>query len=135
MQKIADLHAFIMSLNLFAAEQMDSFVDDLKIMPSCKNSEKSGEIILAEMDYTAAFFIERFPHGQVSANELFAQLSAWLIQNDTDRVLPIDVSLSLEIMDAEVADIEFGVQFNEQIIAKEDPQGAINLNGTRYSLC
>jgi len=134
MQKIKDLHTFIINLNLFAAEQMESVVDDLTVIPACRPNDNAGELVIAEKDYTATFFIERYPHGQVSEDQLLAQVSAWLVQNDADRTIPFDFSLNIEVMDAQIADLEFGIPFNELIIAQEDVAGDIIVDGVRYAL-
>jgi len=134
MQKIALLHDFIISLNLFAPEQMESVIDDLTVIPACRPNGTAGELVIAEKDYTATFFIERYPHGQVSEDKLLAQISAWLVQNDADRTIPFDFSLNIEVMDTQIADLEFGIPFTELIIAQEDEAGEILFNAVRYTL-
>ncbi len=134
MQKIKDLHAFIIGLNLFAAEQMDSFVDDLVITPAFRGTGVLNEVVAAEKDYTAMFFIERYPHKLVSPDQLLAQISAWLIENDPYRTDIVAFPMIVEVNDSETADLEFGISFNEWILAKEDPAGAIVFNNTRYAL-
>jgi len=134
MQKIAELHDFIVRLNLFAAEQMESVVDDLTVVPACRPNGNVGELVIAEKDYIATFFIERYPHGQVSEDNLLAQISAWLVQNDADRTTPFDFDMNIEVMDAQIADIEFGIPFTELIIAQQDEAGDILVDGVRYAL-
>jgi len=132
MQKIADLHAFILGLNLVASEQIDSYVDDLTVTPMAKSTDKRGQLLIAEEVYTATFFIERFPHGNTPVEILFAQLSAWLMQKDTTRDKTIDFTVDVDVLDTEVADIEFGIKFTEQIFVQEDPAGDIDIDGKRY---
>lgn len=134
MKKLADLHAFIIGLDLFAAEQMDSYVDDLRIVPAGRPNGTTGQIILTEKHYTATFSIERYPHGEVSADILFAQISAWLLENDTTRNDPIEFPMIVDVLDTETANLEFGVVFEEWIIAAESVNGAITVNGKKYAL-
>jgi hypothetical protein len=134
MKKIADLHAFILALDLVAAEQIDSFVDDLLIVPSGRPAPDEGQIIIAEKRYTATFFIERYPHGQISEDALLAQIVAWLLENDTTRTDPIDFPLIVDVHDAQTANLEFGIAFEEWIVAAEDAAGPITINGKKYAL-
>jgi hypothetical protein len=132
MNKITALHQFLLALDLFAAEQLDSFVDDMSVQPG-GFTVAEGQILLAQTDYTAAFFIERFPHAAVSINVLIAQISAWLIEHDYSRADYI-VNMNVEVLDAETADLEFRIGFREEITATEDVNGAIEIGGVRYSL-
>jgi hypothetical protein len=134
MKKIKALHAFILGLDLFAAEQMDSYVDDLRIVPAVRPAGTPEKIIITEMRYTATFFIERYPHGQVSPNILFAQISAWLIENDAERTEPIDFPMIVDLLDTETANLEFGIAFEELVIATEDANGSINVRNKKYAL-
>ncbi|MGJ0489607.1 phage tail protein [Methylobacter sp.] len=134
MKKIADLHAFILSLDLVAAEQIDSYVDDLVIVPSGRPAPTAGQIIIAEKRYTATFNIERYPHGQISEDALLAQIAAWLIENDTTRTDPIEFPLIVDVHDAQTANLEFGITFEEWILAAEDVAGPITANGKQYAL-
>lgn len=134
MNKIADLHRFIIELDLFAAEQMDSDVDGLVVSPSGRDTTVPGQIVVAEVDYTAVFFIERYPHGQVGANVLLAQIAAWLLENDTERTEPINFAVTTDVADAQIADIEFSIPFAETVLAQESAEGEVTLNGTRYAL-
>ena len=134
MKKIADLHQFIASLNLVAAEQIDSDVDDLTITPACRETGIIGQLIIAEKDYTATFFIERYPHGRISEDALLAQISVWLIENDTARIEPIHFSLIIQVLDAQTANLEFGIVFNEPIVAVETVDGPLTINNKQYAL-
>lgn len=134
MIKIKMLHSFILDLNLFAAAQMDSEVDDLVITPSCRPHPTAGQIIVAEKDYTATFYIERYPHKAVSEDALLAQVSAWLVENDSERTQPIEFPIIVEVLDTSTANIEFGIAFNEHIMAVQDVNGDIEVKGVRYAL-
>lgn len=134
MQKIAALHTFLAGLNLVAAEQIDSAVDDLTIIPSGRPAATAGQIIIAEKHYTASFFIERYPHGQVSEDQLFAQLSAWLLTNDTGRLEPVEFEMIVDVLDAQVANLEFGIPFTELVTLIPFATGPIVINGSHYKL-
>jgi hypothetical protein len=134
MKKIADLHAFILSLDLFAAEQLDSYIDDLTVTPSWRNGPQPSTKIAAVMDYTATYFIERYPHHAVPAELLIAQISAWLLTHDADNLNPFTYGVNVDVLDASTADLEFGIGFSEDVVVIEDLSGPIEMDGTRYRL-
>ena len=134
MTKLTALTAFLLNLNLFAAENMESFVDDLTVLPAGRNTATNGTIVVCEMDYTAVLFIERYPHASVPAPLLFAQISAWLLQNDPDRTEANTFPVTVDILDDATADLEIRIPFTEIITAEEDTGGPIDIGGTRYAL-
>ncbi len=134
MQKITDLRAFIVNLDMVAAEQIDSFVDDLVVTPAMRESGVASQLIAAEISYSAMFFIERYPYAKKPANELFAQIAAWLIQNDTSRTDPVEFPVIVDVNDHETADLEFGILFRENINILADAGGPIVVDGTHYKL-
>jgi hypothetical protein len=113
---------------------MDSYVDDLRIVPAGRPSSVQDQIVIAEERYTATFFIERYPHGRLSPHILFAQISAWLLENDTERTEPIDFPMIVEVLDTETANLEFGILFDELVMAAEDEDGVIHVHGKTYAL-
>lgn len=134
MQKIAALHSFIAGLNLVAAEQIDSAVDELTIIPSGRPATIAGQLIIAEKHYTASFFIERYPHGKVSEDQFVAQISAWLLANDTGRLEPVEFEMIVDVLDAQTANLEFGIPFTELVIGIPYANGTIVINGVKYKL-
>ena len=134
MQKITALHTFIANLNLVAAEQIDSAVDELTIIPSGRPGTIAGQLVIAEKHYTASFFIERYPHGKVSVNQLFAQISAWLLENDTGRLEPVEFEMIVDVLDAQTANLEFGIPFTELVIGIPYATGTIVIKGVKYKL-
>ena len=133
MTKLTALTSFLLNLNLFAAEQMESLVDDLTIVPACRDAV-AGQIVVCEMDYTAAFYIERYPHAAVPAPLLFAQISAWLLQHDTDRHFGFNYPVTVDVLDASTADLEIRIPFHEIVTATQHPSGEILFNSQRYTL-
>lgn len=134
MTKHAALVAFLQNLNLFAAEQLDPFVDDLTILPAARATATAGQIVVCEMDYTAVYYIERYPHQQNPAALLVAQISAWLLDNDTDRVGSYQFPVNVEVLDDATADLEIRIAFHELVTAHSDAVGAITVASQRYTL-
>ncbi len=132
MKKIAELHSYLLTLDLFAAEQLFSEVDDLTITPAYYPD--GDNVIVCEQSYTAMFFIERYAHAKVSADVLFAHISRWLMENDTGSTAPLPFSVIVDVLDHKTANLEFGIPFNENISAVADVEGALLINSVRYAL-
>ena len=129
------LSAFLLNLDMVAAENFDSWVEDPKIVPS--GSVLSGDaegIILFRQEYDAVFSFERFPHKRHHVNELFGQVCAWLIENDSDRDDIAQPHTDVDIRDDETADVEITISFTEDVEAIKDPAGLIVVGGETYSL-
>jgi len=133
MIKLGQLHAFLINLDLVAAEQIDSWVENPKVIPSGKKLSADG-IVLFRQEYDAVFSIERYPHKKHDVNVLFGQLCAWLMENDGDRDDIPEPITDVDIHDNNTADIEINISFEEDVQAIEDVNGPISLNGKTYSL-
>ena len=133
MIQLTALTSFLLNLNLFAAEQLESFVDDLTILPACRDAV-AGQIVVCEMDYTAAFYIERYPHATHRAELLVAQISAWLLQNDSNRHVGFQFPVVVDVLDDSTADLEIRIPFHETVTATQHPSGEILFNSQRYTL-
>jgi hypothetical protein len=134
MRKIKELHAFLLSLNLFAAEQMDSAVDNLTVTPCCRPHTVPGQLVVAEKDYTAAFLIERYPHHLRSDDELIAPLSVFLLNHDPERTEKVVFKMDIDLLDNETANIVFSILYTELVLAEEDSNGSLLINNLRYKL-
>lgn len=134
MTKLSALTTFLLNLELFAAEQLESLVDDLTILPACRASSVAGQIVVCEMDYTAAFYIERYPHATHRAELLVAQISAWLLQNDSNRSGGFVFPVVVDVLDAATADLEIRIPFHELVTATQALDGPILFDSQRYTL-
>lgn len=132
MKKIAELHSYLLSLDLFAAEQLFSEVDDLTITPAYYPD--GANMVVCEQSYTAMFFIERYAHAKMSADVLFTHISLWLMANDTGSTAPLPFSVIVDVLDTKTANLEFGIPFTENISAVAHVNGTLLINGVRYAL-
>lgn len=136
MNKIKQLHRFLVELDMVRAERIQSFVDEPKFIPSGKIVNHGAEpaILLCRQEYTATFNIDEFPHKKHSPLLLFAQVSAWLLENDTERTDIAEPETNVEVIDNNSANVEFSIIFTEDVYGAEDPAGPLQLNGKRYRL-
>jgi len=135
MKQLAAITAFLISLDLVAAEQIDAWVENPKIVPM-GSIRGAKSIVLYRQTYDAQIVIERYPHKVHSAELLFGQISAWLMDNDADRIdgSQATITTEIDILDDSTADIIITIDFVEDVTAVEDLSGPILLNGITYSL-
>lgn len=67
MIKLQAITAFIVSLDLVAAENIDAWVENPKIVPRGKSMGDDG-IVLYTQTYDAVIAIERYPHKRHQLN-------------------------------------------------------------------
>jgi len=135
MKKLDQITAFITQLNLVAAEQIDTFVEDPKIVPCGKNLGHDG-IILFRQTYTGVISIENFPHAKHAPELLFAHVCAWLMDNnpsDEDDEIA-QPSTDVDVIDDKRADVEISIEFSENITVVKDPAGTIRFNAKIWRL-
>lgn len=135
MKQLAALTAFLISLDLVAAEQIDSWADTPVIVPSGKVISDNS-ILLYRLTYNGIFTIERYPHKQHSAYLLFGQVGAWLMDNEPARNNGTEATIQTEIdiLDDGTADIIFTIDFWEEVTAITDPNGVLVINNQHYTL-
>lgn len=135
MKQLSAITNFLVELNLVAAEQIDSWVENPQVIVT-GTFKGANSLVIHQQKYTALIAIERYPHRKIPVELLLAQISAWLIENDGERADYEDAKITtdVEIMDDETADIEIGIDFIEEVEIVEYPGGPIQLNGKRYQL-
>tara|TARA_R110002050_G_scaffold57423_3_gene128941 strand:+ start:87448 stop:87894 length:447 start_codon:yes stop_codon:yes gene_type:complete len=133
MLKLQAITAFILSLDLVAAENVETWVEKPKIVPRGK-SMGNGAMVLYTQTYDAVIFIERYPHKRHPAELIFGHVCAWLMDNDTDRKENAAPDTDVDIKDDETADIEITISFEEDVHVVLDPDGTIVLGGVSYRL-
>lgn len=135
MRQLQALSAYLIGLNLFDVNDFDSWVDN----PDLKSTSKqmgNGCIEICRHTYKAVFYIERFPHKRHDPALLYAHISSWLMENDTNRFDNSEATVAIDpvILDAETAEITIDIDFAESITAVEDVNGTILLNGKKWKL-
>ena len=133
MLKLQQITDFLVQLNLVAAEQIDSWVENPQMIPSGEDSGAGG-VLLYRQTYDAVISIERFPHQHHPVELLFAHISVWLMNNDSERDEIATPQTEVDVLDDSTADIEISISFEEELYGIEDPAGTIELFGTRYRL-
>lgn len=131
LQKMQALADFLRARNLFAAEQLDYWMENGAAEYAQK---RSGEgLVLCRFRYDAVFSIERYAQ---SADLFLALLSAWLLDFDSAREddnLPMP-EIDVTPLDDHTADVEVTVNFIEEITVVKDVDGNVPFAGDTWRL-
>lgn len=116
--------------------KLDSWMEVAGMTLSVK-TEGEG-LRLAELKYTSALHLEDIPFAQVDTASLFAQIAAWLADNDEarDGLSPDEQQVLIDThkVDDSKIDIDIDVMFIETLTLVPDVQGAIVLDNRRWRL-
>lgn len=132
LHKLKALHKHLEQSNLVPQEKLDSWAENINVMPSGKN-RGNGSVKICNTEYTAIFSLENYSK---DAALVIAILSAWLFENDNNRNADGlgNPSVEVDIEDDNSAEITIEIKFKEDITLVEDANGSINLGGTKYSV-
>jgi hypothetical protein len=138
MRQLAELTALLINLDLVAAENIESVVDEPKIIPSGKIATldtglNAPGIVLYRQTYTAVFNIDDYPFNEHPVEELFGQISAYLLENGkgTDQIPQPETNV--EVLDNDTANIEVQIKFEQDVYAVEDEvAGTITIKNKKY---
>lgn len=135
MKQLIALSEFLIGLNLFDANDFDSWAENPDLQPSSKDFG-NGAFETCRHTYKAVFYIERFPHKRHDPALLYAHLTTWLQQNDVDRFdrSEAKVIIDVAVLDAQSVELTIEIDFAETVTIKEDPSGSITFNGKTYGL-
>lgn len=137
MKQLAELTALLINLDLVAAENIESFADELKIIPSgtmitLPTGVNEPGIILYRQTYTGLFFIDDYPFDKHPVEELFGQICGYLLDNGNgSEEIPVPET-NVDVLDNGTANIEVQIKFEQDVYAVEDPAGTIPLKGKLY---
>lgn len=129
LEKMMALADFLRGQGLFAAEQLDYWMENGTAEYAGKR--QGDGLVLCRFRYDAVLSVERY--GQ-SADLFLALLSIWLMEHDCEREhdeLPMP-SIDVTPLNDHLADIEVTVNFIEDITLVPDATGAIAFNGQQW---
>jgi hypothetical protein len=139
MKKLADFVTFLTELDLVAAEKINPYVDSVQLLPSGKikgATLSADSCVVCRQKYTALIDIENYPHSVHPPALLFSHISAWLIDNDTDRydLENPQPKVIVDVTDNAVADVLIEIEFAEEVILIRDDAGTVDLAGKKWAL-
>ncbi len=128
MIKLKALTAYLLSRQLVAPEQLDSWTDQVQMELIWKPDTQGMH--MGDMNYGATISIERFADHPA---RLFALVGSWLETNDQDRDGLPNVVFDVVMLDNDLADVDIKLQFTEAQYLAEDVAGEIEALGSTWS--
>ncbi|EGH97203.1 phage tail protein [Pseudomonas syringae] len=128
MIKLKALTAYLLSRQLVAPEQLDSWTDQVQMELIWKPDTQGMH--MGDMNYGATISIERFADHPA---RLFALVGSWLETNDQDRDGLPNVVFDVVMLDNDLADVDIKLQFTEAQYLAEDVAGEIEALGNTWS--
>ncbi|PMJ92854.1 phage tail protein [Vibrio sp. 10N.261.55.A7] len=137
--KLRDLKAFLSQiLGEKIAKLMTTEMHEIELVLST-NFMGNGSFEIMTQRYKAELYFDRFPYQDYDPAVLFANVAAWLMDNDSSR----EENLS-ELPDPEIeivlednnksAEVIIEVMLEEPVKVIEDPQGPIYWRGKQYRI-
>lgn len=139
MRQLTELTTLLINLDLVAAENIEGFADEPKIIPSGKivtinTVLNEPGIVLYRQSYTGTFFIDDYPFNAHPITELFGHICAYLLDSGNGSDAIPEPVITVDILDNGTANIEVSIAFEQDIYAVEDSSGSIPLNGKHYRI-
>ncbi|RMO87053.1 Prophage PSPPH06 tail protein [Pseudomonas syringae pv. tagetis] len=128
MNKLQALTAYLLSHQLVAPEQLDSWTEQVQVQLIWKPDTQGMR--MGDMNYGATISIERFAD---HPERLFALVGSWLETHDQDRDGLPNAVFDVVMLDNDTADVDVNLQFTEALYLAEDPAGEIEAFGKTWS--
>ncbi|WP_063345112.1 phage tail protein [Vibrio jasicida] len=118
------------------AKRMDAEMGGIELMLTPRNQGNGIDIV--QQRYVAEFLIERLPFKKFDPAVLFANVAAWLMDNDPDREDTLgelrDPDIDVVVEDESSAEVLIQVVFEEPIKLVKDPEGVIVWRGHKWKI-
>lgn len=136
--KLRDLKAFIEErVGEQVAKHMAAEMQDVQMVLAPKFMGNDSFQLMVQR-YKAEFYFDRFPYKKIDPAVLFANVGAWLMDNDDEREEQLselgDPEVEVVLEDNNSAEIIIEVMFEEPVKVIEDPQGPIYWKGKQYRI-
>ncbi|PFG55738.1 tail completion protein R (GpR) [Vibrio sp. ES.051] len=134
--KLRDLSAFLTAVvGDKIAKRMECEMGKVELKLETKHMGHGFDLIYQR--YVADFYFDKFPFKEYDPAVLFANVGAWLMDNDVDRfrieeLADPDVDIVLE--DEKNAEVLISVMFEEPVKVIEHPEGPIYWNSRRWKI-
>ncbi len=135
--KMQALRSFIAArLGKHIAQRLDAEMGNVELILSPRNMGHGMDI--AYQRYSAEFYIDRLPFKKYDPAVLFANVAAWLMDNDEDREEQLgelkDPDIEVVLEDEQNAEVVIQIVFEEPIKVIEDANGDIYWRGKQWKI-
>ena len=128
MIKLQALTDYLRGRDLVPPEQLDSWAETSSVELIWKDTEDG--LYMGDFNYSAVISFERFTDHPA---RLVALVGSWLETHDQDRDGLPQVTLDIDMLDNDTADVTITIAFSEPQYLTEDPDGEIEAFGNKYT--
>lgn len=117
------------------AQRLDAEMTDISLKLNPKNMGHGMDLMY--MKYKAEFYVDKFPFKKYDPAVLFANVGAWLLDNDDERQDSNELSdpdIDVVIEDESSAEVLIIIEFEESVKVVEDELGPIYWRGKRWRI-
>ncbi|OCH66712.1 hypothetical protein A6E00_23460 [Vibrio diabolicus] len=134
--KLRDLNEFLISVvGDKIAKRMECEMGKVELKLETKHMGHGFDLLYQR--YVADFYFDKFPFKEYDPAVLFANVGAWLMDNDSDRFRIEDLDdpyVDVVLEDEKNAEVLVSVMFEEPVKVAADPDGPIYWNGQRWKI-
>jgi len=134
--KLRDLKAFINEIvGAKIATRMDCEMGSVSLRLNPKNMGNGFDLMTQQ--YVAEFLFDKFPYNQLDPAILFANVGAWLMDNDSSREDSDelgDPEIEIVIEDERSAEVLITIEFEEPVKIIEDTAGPVYFQNKRWRI-
>lgn len=121
-----------------AQQGFSSLMDEMRVVPAAKDLGQ-GQYRQAVIRYSALLSWERFPYRLCAPQLLVALMEAWLDDCGSDVMDELGITdaepdWDISVEDEETATVVLTMPLVEELVIKQDDNGAIPWRGERWSL-
>ncbi|KFI13311.1 hypothetical protein IX95_05020 [Vibrio sp. B183] len=117
------------------AKRMECEMGKVELKLETKHMGHGFELLYQR--YVAEFYFGKFPFKEYDPAVLFANVGAWLMDNDSERFHIEDLDdpdVDVVLEDEKNAEVLISVMFEEPVKVAADPDGPIHWNGQRWKI-
>ncbi|MDE1235783.1 phage tail protein [Vibrio aestuarianus] len=117
------------------ATRFDAEMTDVSLKLSPKNMGNGFDLLYQK--YKAEFYFDRFPFKKYNPAILFANVGAWLLDNDDERFETnelTDPDIDVVLEDEDNAEVLIIIEFEEPVKIVEAENGEIHWRGKRWKI-
>ncbi|MGY5721257.1 phage tail protein [bacterium 19MO03SA05] len=117
------------------AQRLDAEMTDISLRLNPKNMGHGMDLMYQK--YKAEFYLDRFPFKKYDPAVLFANVGAWLLDNDDERNYSNELSdpdIDVVIEDENSAEVLIIIEFEEAVKVIEDENGPIYWRGKNWRI-
>lgn len=133
MQKLEALKNYLAEKTDVAADAITAQLKSMVLKP--QGSDEGNQVLLHVLNYQASLSLIGFPYQAVDIARFNAHLMTWLAeQDDREGIEEAFPTITLDLQDAQTANLELSLAFEEDVYITPSAEGEIEYGGKMWVL-